>query len=166
MPELYDKGLEKYKTSSIFISNLMMIIWIALGTIAVWLFNTLLAGVFLFFAIITIYVFLRKLVCTNCYYYDRWCAFGWGKLSAKMFKRGNIENFNESIGIRIAPIVYGLLAIIPFIAIIAAIVLAFDYTKIIVLIFLVAISVYSVGVGRKAACSSCKMRSSCKGSAV
>jgi hypothetical protein len=166
MLPLYEKGLENYRKSTILFGNLMMLIWIILGTLAVWFFNPLLAWPFLAFALIMIYVVLRKLVCTNCYYYDKWCAHGWGKLSATMFKKGKIENFNDSMGIKIAPLTYGLLTIIPLIVIIVSIVLAFDYTKIGVLVLLLAVSVYSGGVGRKTACSECKMRSFCKGCAV
>jgi hypothetical protein len=166
MPTLYEKGLGNYRISTIFLGNLMMLIWIVLGTLAVWFFNQLLAGLFLAFALIIVYVILRKLVCTNCYYYDKWCVYGWGKLSAKMFKKGKIENFNDSIGIRIAPLLYGLLTIIPIILIIISIILVFDYTKIGVLVLLLAISFYSGGVARKAACSNCKMKSFCRGSTV
>jgi hypothetical protein len=166
MPTLYEKGLDNYRISTIFLGNLMMLIWIVLGTLAVWFFNQLLAGLFLAFALIIVYVVLRKLVCTNCYYYNKWCVYGWGKLSAKMFKKGKIENFNDGIGIRIAPLLYGLLTIIPIILIIISIILVFDYTKIGALVLLLAISFYSGGVARKTACSNCKMKSFCRGSTV
>ena len=29
--------------------------------------------------------------------YDKWCAIGWGKLSAKMFKKGKPEEFAELV---------------------------------------------------------------------
>lgn len=164
-PKLYDKGLEQHLTSKILLGNLVMIFWIALGTIAVWLLYPILSVFFLAFAVIMVYIVLRKVVCTNCYYYDKWCSIGWGKLAAKLFKKGNIEKFNTNIGVKLAPLVYGLLTIIPLIAIVVSIILLFDYTKISILILLLLVSVYSGGISRKYACSKCKMKISCPGSA-
>lgn len=166
MPKLYEKGYESYKKSTVIFGNFMMLLWISLGTVAVWFFSPMFAWLFLSFALVMIYVVLRKLVCTNCYYYNKWCATGWGKLSAKMFRKGKIEDFNDSIGIKIAPITYGLLTIIPLIVIIISIILAFDYTKIGVLVLLLGVSFYSGGIGRKTSCSKCKMNSFCKGSVI
>ena len=164
MPKLYEKGLESFRFSTVLFGNLMMFIWLVLGTIAVWFINPLLAGLYLAIALILVYIILRKLLCTNCYYYDKWCGLGWGKLTAKMFKKGDIEKFNDSIGIRLAPMIYGLLTVIPFILIIVSIILVFDYTKIGVFVLLLIVSFYSSGIGRKAACSNCKMKTFCKGS--
>jgi hypothetical protein len=94
------------------------------------------------------------------------CAFGWGKLSAKMFKKGNIEDFNKSIGIKLAPLTYVLLLIIPLVLIIISIIQEFSWYKISVLIPLLVVSIYSVGISRKKTCSTCKMRLICPGSAV
>jgi hypothetical protein len=143
-----------------------MLLFLAVGAVGVWFLLGWLAWLYLFFALILIYGIQRKLVCTNCYYYDKWFSFGWGKLSGLMFKKGNIEDFATSIGLKTAPIVYGLIMIIPLIAIIISLVLVFDYTMVGVLILLVVLSIYSGGIGRKAACSRCKMRLVCPGSAV
>ena len=91
-PKLYDDGLDQHPKSKIFLGNLMMIFWIALGTIAVWFLYPLLSVFFLAFAVIMVYIVLRKVVCTNCYYYDKWCSIGWGKLAAKLFKKENRED--------------------------------------------------------------------------
>lgn len=164
--KIADTGLEKYPKSRIILGNVLMFLGIVVGTIAFWFFFSVFAVLYLIFAIILVYVVLRKLVCTNCYYYDKWCSMGWGKLAAAMFKKGKTEDFNDSIGLKLAPVVYGLLTIIPIIVIIISIILVFDYSKIVILAFLLFFAVYSGGVSRRAACSSCKMRSSCKGSAV
>ncbi|MHC4628364.1 MAG: hypothetical protein ACYTDV_15410, partial [Planctomycetota bacterium] len=38
---------------------------------------------------------LLRCHCVNCYYYDKVCAFGKGKLSALMFKKGDPQKFAE-----------------------------------------------------------------------
>jgi len=164
--KLSDEGLEHYPMSRIILGNILIMLWIVMGTIAVWFFSPVVATVYLIFAVIAVYFILRKLVCTNCYYYDKWCSMGWGKLAAALFKQGKIEEFNDSIGLRLAPIVYGLLTIFPLLVVVVVLIAEFDYYKVAVLVILMFFSVYSGSISRKSACASCKMKTMCKGSAV
>ena len=164
--ELYEQGLEEYPRSSIIVGNLLMILWIALGTIACWYLSSLVAWIYLAFAVVMVGIILRKLVCTSCYYYDKWCCLGWGKLSALLFKQGEIGKFNESAGQKLAPLTYGLLSLVPLILIIIAMFHEFSLSKVIVLLLLVSVSFYSGTINRKKTCAACKMRLMCKGSAV
>jgi hypothetical protein len=164
--KLSDQGLEQYPMSRVILGNILIILWIVVGTIAVWFFSPMIATLYLIIAVIAVYLILRKLVCTNCYYYDKWCSMGWGKLAALLFKQGRIEEFNESIGLRLAPIVYGLLTIFPLIVVLVALIAVFDYYKLAVLGILLFFSVLSGSISRRSACASCKMKTMCKGSAV
>jgi len=163
---IFEQGLEEYPKASIILGNLTMILWIALGTIACWFLHPLIAWIYLAAAIIMVGVILRKLVCTNCYYYGKWCSTGWGKLSALLFKRGNMENFDTSIGLKLAPITYGLLSLIPLICIVISMVLGFAILKVVVLLLLLLVSFYSGFVNRKKACANCRMKLICPGCAV
>ena len=163
--EIYEQGLDEYSKSNIVISNFLMAFWIGLGTIACWFFYSLIAWIYLFSAIIMVFIVLRKLVCINCYYYNKWCYMGWGKLSALFFKKGNIKNFKTSTGLKIAPLTYGLLSIVPLTLIFISIFQEFLLSKLIVLILLILVSSYSIG-GRKKICKNCKMRIICPGSAA
>lgn len=164
--DIFEQGLEEYPKTSIILGNLMMILWIALGTIACWFFSPLVAWIYLASAIIMVGIVLRKLVCTNCYYYDKWCGTGWGKLSALLFKEGSLEEFPTSTGVKLAPITYGLLSLIPLIFIIISIVQGFTVPKVIVLALLLLVSFYSGFISRKKGCANCKMRLICPGCAV
>jgi len=113
-----------------------------------------------------IFVVLRKLVCTNCYYYGKQCALGWGKLSALFFSQGSIDQFSTCVGIKAAPITYGLLTLIPLVFCIVALVQEVTVLKVVVLVLLLAVSVYSGAISRKMACTNCKMRLICPGSAA
>ena len=163
---IFEQGLEEYPKASIILGNLVMMLWITLGTIACWFLYPLIAWIYLALAIIMVGVVLRKLVCTNCYYYGRWCSMGWGKLSALFFKEGDMENFGTSIGIKLAPPTYGLLSLIPIICIVISIVLGLTVSKIIVLALLLLVSFYSGFISRKKCCVNCKMKLICPGSAV
>ena len=164
--EIYEQGVEEYPKAVIVFGNFMMVLWIVVGTIACWFLFPLAAWLYLVFAVIMVVIVLRKLVCPNCYYYGKWCHIGWGKLSALMFKKGNIEDFRSSTGLKLAPITYGLLTIIPLILIVISIFRGFLVSKLIVLILLLLISFYSGGVSRKKTCADCKMKIICPGSAA
>ena len=163
-PNMAQTGLEKYPILRIIVGNLIMFLGIVVGTIAMWFVYPLLAGLYLVISVLVVYVVMRKLVCTNCYYYDKWCSMGWGKLAGLMFKKGNIEKFNMSIGVRLAPLVYATISFLPIIAVILLLVVAFDYYKLLILVVLLFFAVYSASIGRKTACTDCKMRLHCKGS--
>ena len=163
---IYEQGLEEHPKGSIVLGNLLMALWIALGTISCWFLCPLVAWIYLAFAVVMVGIVLRKLVCTDCYYYDKWCPIGWGKLSALFFKKGNIEEFNTSIGLKLAPLTYGLLSLIPLILVVISMFQGFTISKIIVSILLVLISFYSGTINRKKSCARCKMRLICPGSAV
>ena len=163
---LYEKGLEEYPVAGAIIGNIVMMIWLALGAVACWFFHPLIGLIYLVLAFVMVYVVLRKLVCPNCYYHGRCCHIGWGKLSAFMFKKGNIEDFSSSIGLKVAPLSYGLLTLIPLIFIVISIFQEFLISKLVVLVLLFAISFYSGTAGRKKACVVCKMKLICPGAAV
>jgi hypothetical protein len=160
------EGLEEYPRSIVIVGNLLMLGWIALGTLACYFFNHVAAWIFLAVALVLVFVVLRRLVCTNCYYYGKWCATGWGKLSALMFRQGDIEAFNDSIGVKLAPAIYGLLTLVPLVLGTIAAVRDFSIAKLIVLAALLLLGFYSGTIGRRKSCSRCKMSLYCSGSAV
>ena len=164
--KIYEKGLEQHPKTSIILGNLMMILWIALGTIACWFLYPPAAWIYLAFAAIMVFVVLRKLICVDCYYYNKWCPIGWGKLSALFFKKGNIKNFGKGTGLKLAPFTYGILSAIPIIFVIISIFQEFAVSKLVVLILLLLVAFYSGSIGRKKSCAKCKMRLICPGCAI
>lgn len=162
--KLYEQGLEKYPLQAVVSNNLAMLIWIALGTISCWYLYPLAAWIYLAVALIMVVVVLRKIVCTNCYYYGKWCSTGWGKLAALLFKQGEMERFSKSTGVKIAPITYILMSLVPAVLLIISIVQESSVQKIVVLGCLLLITVYSAFINRKKSCRNCKMKLACPGS--
>jgi len=74
--KMYEEGLEEHPKAGIILGNLTMILWIVLGTVACWFLYPPVAWIYLIFAVVMVGIILRKLVCTNCYYYDKWCSKG------------------------------------------------------------------------------------------
>ena len=166
MIKIYQEGLEESSKAQIIFGNIIMLLLFALGTIACWFFNPIIAWIYLAFSIIMVGIVLRKLVCTNCYYYDKWCPIGWGKLAALLFNKGYINDFDSSIGMKLAPLTYGIISFVPVILVIISIIQNFLIVKLIVLIILLAIIIFSASIGRKEACRNCKMRLLCPGAAA
>jgi hypothetical protein len=79
------------------------------------------------------------------------------------FKQGSIENFSKSIAIKLAPITYGLLSLIPLVLGIIAVIREFTIPRVSVLVLLLLVSFYSGAVSRGKACRNCKMRTICPG---
>jgi len=164
--EIYQGGLEEYPKPSIVLANLSIVLWIAVGTVACWFLRPLAAWVYLAAVMIMTVFVMRKLVCTNCYYYGKWCCTGWGRLSALLFSKGSIDRFRRSAGIRIAPLFYALLILVPLIMIIIALAQEYSVPKIVVLVLLLLVSIYSGFLSIKRNCSRCKMKPICPGSAA
>ncbi len=148
-----------------FVGNFFMLLWIGAGSLACGLLHPVLGWVFLGLSFFTIYVVLKKLVCTNCYYYGKRCSMGWGKLAALMFKPGRIERFPTSVGIKIAPAVYGSLTAIPLVILVVLMLKRFHPVQLGLFAFLLVLGVYS-WLSRPRACARCKMRYICPGSAA
>jgi hypothetical protein len=164
--ELYEQGLEEYPLGQAIFANIVMILWTVLGAVACWFFYPLLGLIYLVLALVMVYVVLRKLVCPNCYYHGKCCHIGWGKLSSFLFKKGNIENFSTNFSLKIAPLSYWLLTLIPLILIVISVFQEFLVSKVVILVILLAILFYSGTISRKKACVPCKMRLICPGAAV
>ena len=164
--QLYDAGLEKYPLRDVILSNVAFGALLAAGTASCWLLSPAFGvAYFVVFAALT-YGLLRRLTCTRCYYYGKRCGSGWGLLSAMCFGRRRMEEFNESPGVKLAPLVYGLMMLVPLIALAVLISQHATTTLLVLLAFLLAMAFYTSGPGRRRSCSACKMRLFCKGSAA
>jgi hypothetical protein len=164
--KLFEKGAAEFPIAKVIQGNLLMILWMLLGGIGCWLFNPLAAWIYLAVVVVMVYIVLRRLVCTNCDYYGKRCALGWGKLSALMFKQGSIELFAGSIGVKLAPVTYGLMSLVPLVFIIISLIQGFAAVKVVVLVLLLLISVYSGGISRRKGCAECRMKLICPGAAT
>lgn len=164
--ELYEPGLESYPIRDVILGNLVMAALIAVGTIACWLVSPVLGVLYVVFSVVMVYGVLRRLICTRCYYFGKRCGTGWGKLAATWCTRGTLEEFNESPGTRLAPLVYGLVTLIPLVALVVLLLHGASSALLVLLAFILGVGFYSSGPGRRRACSVCKMRSFCKGCAA
>ena len=164
--QLYDAGLDSYPLSMVVGGNIAMAGLIAAGTLSCWLISPYFGAAYAITSVIVVYFALRRLVCRNCYYFGKRCGLGWGQLAAVWCSRGRIEDFNDSQGLKIAPLVYGLLMLVPLIALVVVVLDTPTTTSLVLLAILLGLSLFSAGPGRRRACSVCRMRLFCKGSAA
>lgn len=164
--KIYEPGLEEHPKSGAILGNFLMLLWIALGTAGCWFLEPIVAWIYLPFAVVMVFGVLRWLVCTKCYYYGKWCPIGWGKLAALLFRKGNMEDFGKSIGVKLAPMTYGLLTLVPLVCVVVSMTQDFAIPKVIVLVGLLLHSVYSGAISRRSSCKNCRMRLACPGCAV
>ena len=165
---LYEDGVEACPASTIVMTNVGVVLWIAVGAYLGYLLHPALGWGYLALAVLMVGLVLRKLVCPNCYYYGKWCGAGWGKLSALTFKKGELAAFADCTGARIAPAAWGSLALIPLVAG-AAVLAVSPEQRTLAGPLLAAFFLYSLGQGsfiRKRTCAACKMRLVCTGSAA
>ena len=166
--QLHDKGLENYPKATVALTNVLLLLWFgsaAYGMSALKLIELPIASiVYLFFAFVMLGLVLRKHLCTHCYYYGKWCGTGWGKLSSCLFKE---KSGNYEVGVKLAGITWGLLAIVPIIAIPVTVLLHREFLisgGVSLTIFLAVMVINQFG--RKRGCAQCKMKFVCKMSAA
>jgi hypothetical protein len=119
---------------------------------------------YVLFATFMLFFMLRKHLCINCYYYNKWCHCGWGKLSSTMFKKNTGV---QKLGGKLAGLTWGILMTLPIIVMIIIIIID-EVSLIEKLFFLVPFVALVVvnGILHKIDCEKCKMRFICPGSAA
>ncbi len=123
--------------------NLALLAWVFLAFAATWFYNQIYGYLLLIFTAALIYLILRRLGCSSCYY-CKVCTSGFGRLAGAYFGKGFTKK--ESIGNRIGLIafIYLLLAPLPIGLLITSIVQTATLWKILVLAGLTAVSIYSL----------------------
>ena len=164
--KLYDKGIEEAKTGYIIFENSLIISNVLVGFIGMYTIQFMKIPIlsiiyFVFIATMLIFV-LRKHLCTQCFYYDKSCHCGWGKLAAKLYGK---ETGNQKIGGLLAIITWMTLMFLPIIAIGILLFIKFSYLSLICLIVLIIIVTVNSILHVKD-CKECKMKDICPGSAA
>ena len=162
--KLYEGGREKYGRGQIIGENILVLLNVSVAMYAMWdvkLFEipiaTLIYGAFVTFMLL---IFLRKNLCTHCYYYGKTCHCGWSKL-AKFYKK---QSGNLAIAKKAAGVTWGVLTALPVLVTLILAVVDYRLERIIVLLILIVFLILQ-GLIHKKNCDTCKMRYSCPGNA-
>lgn len=123
--------------------NLVVIFWIALGSLAFWLYNQIAGWLFLVASLIATYGVLKLLGCLRPCYHCKKCTFGLGRISALFFGKRSLKDPKESYGMTSAVFFNALFGPFPAVFLLISTVQAFAVFKIMVLLCLLGISLYS-----------------------
>ena len=112
--------------------------------------------------VVVIQILLKKHNCSGCYYYDKLCHLGWGKISSAMFKQ---DSGNLKTGMKLSLFYIIPPPVILLTSLIFAVIKNPTWIYWFVLVLFVFLNVASFPV-RKKGCSLCIIRESCPGSAA
>jgi hypothetical protein len=119
-----------------------------LDTIAILLFNLATGIIFLLITLIGIYGILKFLGCMRPCYNCKKCTFGMGRIAALYFGKRRLKDYKETYGIYTAIFFYTLLGPFPTAILIISTIQAFTVLKTVVLLCLLAISLFSASTWR------------------
>jgi hypothetical protein len=130
------------------LGNLALLAWVFLAFFAVWFYNQVYGWLLLVFTAAAIYMILRRLGCSSCYYCKS-CTSGFGRLAGAFFGTGYLKK--GSVGNRhgVIAFIYVLLAPLPVALLALSTVQAFDILKVFVLVSLLALTAYSASTWRR-----------------
>jgi hypothetical protein len=153
-----DKCYENYPFWIVLISNIVSIAIYLIGAVIIYQIGF----VWLILYIIYILILEFRLIkghCTDCYYYGKTCAFGKGKISSILFKKGNLKNFCKKQMTWKDIIPDFMVSLIPAIIGIIILIKDFDYVLLLLVIILLILTFFGNGFVRgNLACKYCKQR--------
>jgi len=146
---------ETYELTQIIIENVLIAVHIALGA---WAMVSIpyLSIIYVVFLLFMLLFFLRKHLCTHCYYYGKLCHCGWSNL-AKIFEpnSGNLKIAKPAAGIT-----WGVLVGLPIIVTAGLCVFDFGMLRIVQLALLILFAIVQVMIHKKD-CKTCKHSENC-----
>lgn len=166
--KLFQEGIEEAKISYVILENVIFIAMIVLGFLLMYPISfkgiPVLSILYALFIAAMLLLVLGKHVCTNCYYYGKWCHCGCGKLAKASFSK---NSGNHEFGCKLAILTWIILMLLPIIVKIILIVIGKSSFKDQLYLFLpfLILSVISL-ILHKRDCKMCKMRFICPVSAA
>ncbi|MDH4135419.1 MAG: hypothetical protein OEW09_01700 [Anaerolineae bacterium] len=97
------------------------------------------------------------LVCTRCYYYDRRCATGVGKVVALVFKKGQEEEFGQTASQKAVILLLVVVLLLPLVGGIVSLVVGYSTLRLVLLVALLALLVAGLAPHPRLVCSHCKL---------
>jgi len=160
------KGKESFSLAWVAGENLLILTTWSLAGYLLWpvwtIFNFPILTILWVTIVVAVQVLLKKHNCSGCYYYDKVCHLGWGKISSALFKKNSGD---PATGEKLS--LFYILSP-PLILVISV---AFAVTKNPATSYWLVLAIYT-GLNiasfplRKKGCSICAMREICPGSAA
>jgi len=136
-----DDKLE-YTRTLLVAGNVVLLLWTLISTLAVWFYSQVFAWVFLLLAAASIYLLLRRIGCSSCYYCKS-CTSGFGRLSGWFFGKRQLKDVNNKTALAFVVFIYFLLGPLSITLLTVTLGQTFDLLRIVLVSGLAAIIVYS-----------------------
>jgi hypothetical protein len=152
------ESYKNYPCWIMLISNLVSFLIYLIGAVIISRIGPVWLGLYLAY-IVWLELRVMRHSCVNCYYYGRYCAFGKGKISSWLFRKGDPRKFlkREITWKDILPDF--LVSLVPLIA--GIIILALNFSWLLLMLIVLLVVLTSVGNGfvrGSLACKFCKQR--------
>jgi hypothetical protein len=149
---------ENYPFWIIFLSNLVSILIYLIGAFIIYQIGIIWMIVYLLFILILEFRVISG-HCVNCYYYGKACAFGKGKISSLLFRKGVMYEFCNKQMTWKDIIPDFMVSLIPVIVGIILLIRNFNLVLLLLVIMLFALTFVGNGIIRsKLACKYCRQR--------
>ena len=159
-------GVELFSSLWIICENLLYLaMWVLAGYLLwpIWTpFGLPILTIIWAVLVVVIQILLKKHNCSGCFYYDKLCHLGWGKISSAMFKQ---DSGNPKTGMKLSLFYIISPPVIFLTSLIFAIIKNPTWVYWFVLALFVILNAASFPV-RKKGCILCVIRESCHGSAA
>jgi hypothetical protein len=99
---------------------------------------------------------MLALICTRCYYYDRRCATGVGKVVVLFFKKGQEEEFGHTASQKAVMLLLAIVLLLPLVGGIVSLVVGYSALRLVLLGALVALLVAGLAPHPRLVCSHCR----------
>ena len=100
---------------------------------------------------------MLALICARCYYYDRRCATGVGKVVALFFKKGQEEEFGQTASQKAVTLLLALVLLLPLVGSIVSLVVGYSMLRLVLLVALLALLVAGLAPHPRLVCSHCRL---------
>ncbi len=149
---------ENYPLSTVALANLNTISIPIIGLVILSGFGVVVAILYIAFSVAMTFNVLGR-HCVDCYYYGKTCFSGWGKVSSRMFKRGNPKAFAQREVTWLAILPDFLTTLFPVFGGIVLLASSFAWTIVGAMVLLLLLSTWGNSLVRgRLACRFCKQR--------
>ena len=153
-----EKFFENYPAWIVALSNLNSVLIYLCGALIIYKIGLIWLVLYLLFILLLEYRLISK-HCIDCYYYGKTCAFGKGKLSALLCKKGDSKKFVKTSVTWKDILIDFMVSLIPIIIGICLLVVAFDLSTLFLIVVLLILTFAGNAFGRgNLACKHCKQR--------
>lgn len=152
------KCFENYPAGMVLASITAALLIYAIGTIVISKLGCFWVAVYVLY-ILFLEIRLMRRSCVNCYYYDKYCAFGKGKLAALFLRKGDGKRFQLDCITWKDIIPDFLVSLVPLVAGIVLLIVGFTWLLLALVVLLAVLAFPVTGFIRGGfACRHCKQR--------